>query len=186
MFSLPAEASVVPFTNQPIELDEPAEVIERVLRSLYTARMYESVSASPSLKVLYAAVKFHDKFNIDTGRKSAEEALHLESTKDPFAAFAYASQQGDLALARKAIKLIRFGSEQRGNANLWAMMSDAKPTWQLALAKIVTPIFTYNHDHNYRDYRRYATDGNCSSSHVSLETRCEINMDQVAAKFEPE
>jgi hypothetical protein len=83
MFWLPTETNAVPFINQPIELDEPAEVIERVLRSLYTARMYESVSARPSLKVLHAAFKFHDKFNIDTGRKSAEEALHLEITKDP-------------------------------------------------------------------------------------------------------
>jgi hypothetical protein len=39
--------------------------------------------------------------------------------RDPWAALAYASQQDDIALGVEAIKLIRFGSRQRGKIDLW-------------------------------------------------------------------
>jgi hypothetical protein len=125
IYSLP-DTDDVSFPNQSIDLDEPAEVIERVLHGLYASRLNDC--SNPSLKVLHAAVRFHDKFNIETGLKTAEEALQLGITRDPFAAFAYASQQGDLALGRQAIRLIRLGSEQSRMIKLWSMMSYAKPS----------------------------------------------------------
>lgn len=180
IFSLP-DTDGISSTNQPIDLDEPAEVIERVLHGLYASRLNDG--STPSLEVLYAAVKLHDKFNIETGLNAAEEALHLGVKRDPFAAFAYASQRSDLALGRQAIRLMRLGSGEKRVIKLWSMMSDdAEPSWQLALAELVDP----SHMRNYFvavhcDFARK----NGSSSQLSIATSYEIDMEEVAAKFEP-
>jgi len=180
MFSLP-DTNVVTFPNQQLDLDEPAEVIERALHGLYSAHMNDIPlwMQTPSLEVLHATVNFHDKFDMDMGRETAEAALHIGIKRDPIAAFAYASRHKDVAFARQAIRLIRFGSEQSGFVDLWSMMADAKASWQLALAKVVIPLFKF--DYSCNDYRY---DG--SSSHVYLETRYEIDMDEVAATFDPQ
>jgi hypothetical protein len=188
MFSLP-DTNVVPFPNEQIDLDEPAEVIERALHGLYSAHMNDIAlrTQTPSLEVLHATVKFHDKFNMDMGREPAEAALHCGIKRDPIAAFAYASRHKDVALARQAIRLIRFGTEQSGLIDLWSIMADAKTSWQLALAKMVTPLFKYDYSCNgYRYNTLHTLDNHCSSSHVYLETRYEIDMDEVAAKFDPQ
>ena len=179
IFSLP-DTHGVSSPNQPIDLDEPADVIERVLHGLYASRLNNR--SDPSLEVLQAAVRSHDKFNIDTGLKMAEEALHRGITKDPFAAFTYASQQGDLDLGRQAIRLIRLDSGENRIIKLWSMMSDAKPSWQLALADLVDPTPSRNY---FVAVHCDFVNKNGSSSQVSIETRCEIDMNRVAAKFEP-
>jgi hypothetical protein len=178
IFSLP-DTDDVSFPNQPIDLDEPAEVIERVLHGLYASRLNDC--SNPSLEILHAAIRFHDKFNIETGLKTAEEALQLGITRDPFAAFAYASQRGDLALGRQAIRLIRVGSGGNRMIKLWSMMSEAKPSWQLALAELEP---APSCDYSVAVLCDFVNkDG--SSSHVSIKTRFEIDMDEVAARFDP-
>ena len=181
MFSLP-DAQTVSSSNQQIDLDEPAEVIERVLHRLNIATINDVAFPTPSLVISYNEVKFHDKFNINTGRKSAEEALRIGIKEDPFAALAYASRQNDVALGRRAIKLIRFGSKQSGEVSLWAKMSDVKPSWQLAFAKLTLPGFSYRYDGSTVHER----DDAWSSVDISLKTGGhKFNMEAVAAQFNP-
>jgi hypothetical protein len=183
MFSLP-DTDVIPFLNQQIDLDEPAEVIERALNGLYSAHMNDIAlrTQTPGLEVLHATVKFHDKFNMDMGRETAERALHLGIKRDPFAALAYASRQDDVDLGRQAIKLIRFGSEEYGDVSLWARMSDIKPSWQLAFAKLTIPTFSYQ----YHKGPVLERDDEWSSIDVELETYQHVfNMEDVAKLFDP-
>jgi len=181
MFSLPAP-NTVSSVNQQIELDEPAEIIGRVLHRLNIATLNDVAFTAPSLGMSYNEVKFHDKFNINTGRKSAEEVLRARIKKDPFATLAYASRKNDVALGRQAIKLIRFGPKISGEVSLWAKMSDVKPSWQLAFAKLTLPEFSYRYDGSSIHER----DDAWSCVGISLETRGHMfDMEAVAAQFNP-
>jgi hypothetical protein len=95
--------------------------------------------------------------------------------QDPFAGLAYASRQNDLDLSRQAIQLIRFDTDMEHYFDLWKKMVDVKPSWQLALARLLLPVYAYEN----LPYEYPFKGGS------SLEVKCDIDLDQVALASEP-
>lgn len=83
---------------------------------------------------LYNLSKFCDKFDFDRGRAHATAALRSMLRKDPFAGLAYASRTNNLALGKQAIELLELAAFLTGQFDLWEVMSEVKPSWQIALA----------------------------------------------------
>jgi hypothetical protein len=114
-----------------------------MLHGLYAARHTPSILPKPTLETLYANVKLHRKYNIEITRGKADDELLKMLKQDPFAGLAYASRQNDLDLSRQAIQLIRFDTDMEHHFDLWKKMVDVKPSWQLALARLLLPVYAY-------------------------------------------
>jgi hypothetical protein len=132
MFSLPT-SDLNRDQAHPIFIDEKAEVLALMMSDLqqHESRTGPSSSKEHGLAINYSVMKAHD------GRRAAERRLHWDLEVDPFAGFAFASWNADLELGRKAIELMDL---LNGDGNdFWEDISDAKPTWQLALAQLAMP-----------------------------------------------
>jgi hypothetical protein len=175
------------FTNEieTVVLPENADVVRRIIHGLYATRHQPDTLPDPSLDLLHADVKFHQKYNIEVTRPEAESALTAALGKDPFAGLAYASRHDDLALGRQAIELLRF--DQNG-FDIWVAMADNKPSWQLALASLLLPNPSFHHVLQEPDYltaypalptrfpRQARATDDCKSN---------INLKEVAKQFSP-
>jgi hypothetical protein len=145
------------------------------MHDLYAARHTPSILPKPTLEMLYANVKLHKKYNIEITRGKADNQLHQMLKQDPFAGLAYASRQNDLDLGRQAIGLIQCDTDMEHHLRLWEKMVDVKPSWQLALASLLLPVYAYKNS----PYEYPFKGGS------SLEVKCDIDLDQVALAFNP-
>jgi hypothetical protein len=186
MFSMPYTNTEAASVNEVINLEETADVIERILHGLYSSRYDPSVLSSPCLRQLHAAVKAHDKFDIQTNQFKATMSFESALKRDPWAGLAFASHINDLALGRDAIKLIRLHKIYEGGAGIWEMMSDIKPNWQIAFARLILPkIHSEFPEYYHVDFADAMTDKESSERNVTFSTKCKINMARVAASFDP-
>jgi hypothetical protein len=135
MFSLPNASTGASSLKDSVKLEETADVIERMLNGMYS-RQYDPPS-SPTLRQLHAAVKAHDKFDIEFNRSEAKMALESALREDPWEGFGYASRNNDVELGKIAIQLMRL--EETDDSDIWDLLSDVKPTWQIALGRLVLP-----------------------------------------------
>jgi hypothetical protein len=181
MFDLPDADAKGATTDDPLHLEETAEVIEGILTGLYSARYTRSTFQDSGLATLSAAVRFHDKFDIAINQARADDALYRVLKKDPFGGFAIASQNNDLTLGRTAIQLMRFFSEGDRKFDFWTLMADVKPSWQLALVKILSPEYSIFYDYPAESL----SDQSLSNRTVNFDSRCEMSMKQIAARFKP-
>jgi hypothetical protein len=99
--------------------------------------------------------------------------LQWDLEVDPYAGFTFASWNADLELGRKAIELMDL---LNGDGNdFWEDISDAKPSWQLALAQLAMPSMS----------RRYfnASQGGMKVSYLQVLVHSDLRTK--AAKFSP-
>jgi len=138
MFSLPASDLNVD-QAQPIFIDEKAEVLALMMSDLqeHESRIGPSSSKDHGLAINHSVWKAHDKYQVSDGRSAAQRRLKHDLEVDPFAGFAYASWNADLDLGRQAIGLMDLLGG--GEVDFWDKISDAKPSWQLALAQLAMP-----------------------------------------------
>jgi hypothetical protein len=138
MFSLPT-SDLNRDQAHPIFIDEKAEVLALMISDLqqHDSRTGLSSGKEHGLATNYSVLKAHEKYQVSDGRRAAERRLQWDLEVDPYAAFAFASWNADLELGRKAIELMDL---LNGDGNdFWEDISDAKPTWQLALAQLAMP-----------------------------------------------
>jgi hypothetical protein len=112
----------------------------------YDIRTGLSTRKDHDLAFNYLVLRSHDKFQVPDARRAAERRLQSNLEQDPFAGFAFASRHDDLHLGRMAIKLIDLQVGVGGRLDFWKRISDAKPSWQLALAQLVMPFISRYHD----------------------------------------
>jgi hypothetical protein len=112
----------------------------------YDVRIGVASRKDHDLAFNYSVLRSHDKFQVPDARRAAECRLESNLEQDPFAGFAFASQHDDLQLGRKAIKLIDLQVGVGGRLDFWKQISEAKPSWQLALAQLVMPFISRYHD----------------------------------------
>ena len=180
MFSLPSTGVGAISIDEPINLDEPADVIERMLHGLYSSHYDPAVLPLPSLRQLHLAAKAHDKFDIGINQSKANMALYLALKGDPWTGFAYASHINDLELGRRAIQLMRFNEgEEDPDFDLWESLADVKPAWQLAFAKVLSP-----------NYRVYCEDpigylGSEGDRTYIFQSDWQMSLKDMADKFNP-
>jgi hypothetical protein len=184
MFWLPeADAAHKSWSTQPIFVDEPAEVIANALSQLYVHRHRYPTYDHDDIENLHAAVKFNDKYGISATRRNIISDLHIALRNDPFAGLAYASRQNDLEFGREAVGHIRLGTGQKGEADLWALMADIKPSWQVALAKLMIPRIMYHYEHPGSPGSNFGwSDQNLD---LDIPDADLINMKQIANQFDP-
>jgi hypothetical protein len=139
MFSLPDNDTEAVFSNEEINLEETADVMERILHGLISTQYDPNFLSSPTLRQLHAAVKAHDKYDIEINRLKATLAFKSALKNDPWAGLAYASHINDLTLGRHAIELLQFDKIEKDGTGFWGMMADVKPSWQIALARLILP-----------------------------------------------
>ena len=141
MFSLPA-SDLNQDQAQPIFIDEKAEVLALMISELqnHESRTGPSSRKDHGLAINHSVLKAHDKYQISDGRRAAERRLKRDLEVDPFAGFAYASWNADLDLGRQAIGLMDLLGDDE--IDFWEEISDAKPSWQLALAQLAMPDMT--------------------------------------------
>jgi hypothetical protein len=175
IITLLAPESVSADGTESLVLEENAEELSRMLHGLYAARHTSNILPKPTLEMLYANVKLHQKYNIEITRGKADDKLHKMLKQDPFAGLAFASRQNDLDLGRQAIRLIRFETDMEHHFDLWKKMVDVKPSWQLALASLLLRVYAYDNPPYEYPLRRATT----------LEVNCDIDLDQVALAFNP-
>ena len=113
----------------------------------YHIRIGLSVRKYHDLAFNYSVLQSHDKFQVPNARRAAERRLESDLEQDPFAGFAFASHHDDLHLGRMAIELIDLQVGVGGRLDFWKQISDARPSWQLALAQLVMPFISRYHDH---------------------------------------
>lgn len=178
MFSLPTTGTTVTSSSNPITIQQPAAVLERMLHGFYSSEYNPDILPKPTLDQLYATVKMHDMFGIDINRVEADKALHLALKQDPFRGLAYASHINDIELGRSAIQLMRFSTTW---FSLWKKMSDIKPAWQLALIKLLSPL----HSIVYVDPSTYTSDEDESSREIIWRSKSKATLKDIAAKFDP-
>jgi len=164
---------------EPFIVEETAEVLGRMLHGLYAARHAPTILSSPTLDEIYANVKIHRKYKIDVTLYDANAKLHTALAQDPFAGLAYASQKNDLELGRQAIRLIQFKTDSSNYCDLWEMMRNVKPTWQLALAKLLLPIYAFRQ-------RDSASDDHYRKGAMIVDVYHNVDLNQIALTFEPE
>jgi len=174
MFSLPA-SDLNTDQTQPIFIDEKADVLALMISDLqgHESRTGISSGKDHGLAVNHSVLKAHDKFQVSDGRRAAERRLKWDLEVDPFAAFAYASWKADLDLGRQAIGLMDLLGG--GVIDFWQEISDAKPSWQLALAQLAMPDMT----------RRYIYTPNGGKKVPYLQVTVDTDLKSNAAEFSP-
>jgi hypothetical protein len=93
---------------------------------------------------------------------------------NPFGGFAHASRENDIELGRQAIKSMRFRPKSSNKFDFWGTISEATPSWQVALARTImstTP----------REKQIPASGKSVDSFDVDVST----DMDDVAKRFDP-
>jgi hypothetical protein len=172
MLTLPLSSQFATDESETVALDEPSDLIAKMLHGLYAARHDPKNLPESTLELLHAHVKLHDKYDIKVTRAQAENTLHTALYKSPFAGLAYASQINDLTLGRQAIELIRFDYK----FDLWMSLSDVKPSWQLALAQLLLPT------HPNAQAKSTAV---VQRGKVTIENKYVIDLKDVASRFNP-
>jgi len=174
MFSLPA-SNLNTDQAQPIFIDESAEVLALMLSDLqaHEGRIGLSSGKDHGLAINHSVLKALDKYQVTDSRQEAERRLKWDLEIDPFAGFAHASWNADLDLGRQAIAHmdLLLGCE----IDFWDMISDAKPSWQLALAQLAMP------DTN----RRYSNTSQGGKKVHYLQVRVNTKLGSEVADFNP-
>jgi len=174
MFSLPA-SDLNQDQAQPIFIDEKAEVLALMISELqnHESRTGPSSRKDHGLAINHSVLKAHDKYQISDGRRAAERRLKRDLEVDPFAGFAYASWNADLDLGRQAIGLMDLLGDDE--IDFWEEISDAKPSWQLALAQLAMPDMT----------RRYIYTSNGGKKVPYLQVTVDTDLKSKVADFSP-
>jgi hypothetical protein len=174
MFSLPA-SDLNMDQAQPIFIDEKADVLALMISDLqqHESRTGPSSSKDHGLAINHSVLKAHDKYQVSDGRRAAERRLKWDLEVDPFAGFAYASWNADLDLGRQAIGLMDLLGG--GEIDFWEEISDAKPSWQLALAQLAMPDMS----------RRYIHTSYGGKKVPYLQVTVDTDLKSKAAKFSP-
>jgi len=170
--------------NDSVDLEETADVIERMLYPIYSNQYDPLVleKEEESLGQLHAIVKAHDKFKIETNRSQAKSARKSALMQNPWAALAYASHTNDLDLGRLAIQLLPLSSIN--DSDIWELLSHVKPTWQIALGKLILPkiingSFSYYNDNSEDD------DVSGIEWYRMSSTGFSVSLQEVAKNFNP-
>lgn len=186
MFALSDTNATIPSANEPVTLEIPANVLERILHRFSSTRYDPGILPAPTLEQLHAAAVFHDKFDIHIDKYDPNEAFHSALKKDPFAALAYASQINDLDLGRRAIQLIQVDGPLLTIYGIWNLISNVKPTWQLAFARLILPRVSLAHcGYDLSDSDGEAYDDRCSDAVIAFSPETIISMKEVADAFDP-
>jgi hypothetical protein len=184
MFSLPSTGLESSPTNEPIKLDEAAGVVARLLCGIYSKHYAPPVLSIVVLDFLHDTVRAHDKFDIQTDQSETKMALQAALTAQPWTGLAYASHINDLALGKRAIELIRLDEVNNYGSSIWELLSRMKPTWQIALARLILPSIETD-DHGFsQGYDQNGMEGHAWQGYIS--NGFEVNMKDVADDFHPE
>jgi hypothetical protein len=177
MFSLPASDRNMD-QAQPIFIDEKAEVLALMISDLQKHESLTGPSSSKDhgLAINHSVMKAHDKFQVSDGRRAAERRLKRDLEVDPFAGFAYASWNADLDLGRQAIGLMNLLDGCDGDrVDFWEKISDAKPSWQVALAQLAMPSMSRRYYHTSQGGKKVSY----------LQVMVNSDLRSKAAKFSP-
>jgi hypothetical protein len=181
MFSLPDAGTGASSANDSVSLEETANVIERMLHAIYSSRCDDLVPVTRDVGLLNAIVEAHDKFDIETHRFEAKAALDSALRQNPWEGFGYASHNNDLRLGRIAIQLMRL--EETDDSDIWDLLSDVKPTWQIALGRLILPRM------KNESFSFYEGDEEEQLSGIEWYRMCStgfrLNMREVAKRFNP-
>lgn len=184
MFSLPNGGTGPSSVNDTVNLEGTADVIARMLYPIYSKQYDHLVleEEEESLGQLHAIVKAHDKFNIETNRSQAQSARKWALMQNPWAALAYASHSNDLELGRLVIQLLPLSNIN--DSDIWELLSDVKPTWQIALGRLILPkimneYFSYYNDNPEDD------DVSGIEWYRMPSTGFSFSLQEVAKKFSP-
>ena len=138
MFSLPTN-TLSDNQMEPISVDATADAIALMLIDLEQHESEVKREKLPGdLDVLHAAADLQAKFEMSSSSISMAR-FNAELERDPFAGFAFASRRKDLFLGRRMIRNMSFKPDSAGQVDFWKRISNAKPTWQLALARLMMP-----------------------------------------------
>lgn len=171
MFSIPT-TPLSTVQSEPIYIDERADVLALVLSLLHRDQKWdEIVDLEADVTVLYAAVKLHDKFDIQSTRDEVDGDLYSALRREPFKIFAIASRQNNLELGRMAIENMRHSPHRADKFDFWQEVSEATLSWQVALARFLMTKPTLWETGNDKDN--------------DITALTEIDMAAVAEKFEP-
>jgi non-ribosomal peptide synthetase component F len=181
MFSLPNAGIGASSVNASINLEETADVIERMLYAIHSSQYAPLVLEASSLRQLHAAVKVHDKFDIETNRFQAETAFKWALAEDPWAGLAYASHDNDLEVGRFAIQYLQL--HDLNHNDIWEVLSDVKPSWQIALAKLILPKVKIEILNRYDDDEE--DPGSGIEWFGASSTQSRVNMRELAKNFNP-
>lgn len=123
--------------DEPIFIDEEAEAIALVIVMISRYRQVRWDDEDTwSLLTREAALRICYKFDIEEARREVEEMIKTALRDDPYEGFVWASQENNIALGKRAIKLMEL---QDSYSNLWNAISRAKSSWQVALVQLVAP-----------------------------------------------
>jgi hypothetical protein len=183
MFSLPNGGTWLSSVNDSVNLEETADVIERILYPIYSSHYYPLVleKEEERLGQLHAIVKAHDKFDIETNRFQAETAFKWALAEDPWAGLAYASHDNDLEVGRFAIQYLQL--DDLNHNDIWEVLSDVKPSWQIALAKLILPKVKTEILNHYDDDEE--DPGSGVEWFGTSSTKSRVNMRELAKDFNP-
>ena len=178
MFTLPTTGTAI---EEPINLEETADVLGRLLNGIFSSQFDPSILPAKGLGQLHALAKAHDKFGIETHQFEAKAAFNSALKDDPWAGLAHASHINDLELGRNAIQLMRL--DKTYDSDIWELLSDVKPTWQIALARLVLPkMKNESCDYYDGDEEDRLTD---VEWYGMSSTKFRISMKEVAKRFNP-
>lgn len=171
MFSVPTDPlSTDQF--EPIFIDEKADVLALLLHNSQRNRCWDDlVPLKADVTILHAAVMATDKFDVDDPQDELDDALDYALDQTPFRIFATASRQNNLHLGKMAIKNMTHSRHRVGKFDFWQEVSEATPSWQVALARLLLPKPTL-----------WKTDNGEDNDVTALS---QIDMDQVAENFSP-
>lgn len=177
MFSFPADTLTADH-SKPIFIDERGDVLALMIIDLQAQHeKSEKRNANHTLAVLQAVVDLHDKFESSAALDSAKIRFQRALAEDPFAGFALASRQDDWVLGRRAIRLMKFKSDKAGNVDFWKKISNASPTWQVALASSM--LLAKKNDTSDRHSGKKVIKG------PSFLVEVNTNMSAIAEQFKP-